>query len=71
VDEVVPACERQRVRARDDRERVDAVRGDDPDRDQEEEREPADRQAEEARSGEIDARAARRQEAFTSSQSLA
>jgi hypothetical protein len=45
VHEVVPAGERERVRPRDDREDVDAVEGDDRDRGEEEDAEPAERQA--------------------------
>ena len=84
VEEVVPGREREAVRAREERVDVEAVRGDDRDRDDEEDDEPGERQAEQARRRQVEPqppaapgslgrveRASARQEAFTSSHSFA
>ena len=53
-DEVTPCIERHRMRAARDREGVDAVRRDDPDRHDEEDDEPGDRKAEQGRRSQIE-----------------
>ncbi len=55
--EVPPRLEGDRVRPRKDRERVEAVRRNDPDRDEEEDDEPGNRQAQQARAGQVEPRA--------------
>ena len=78
MQQLAPAGERERMVRRHDRERVDAVRADDRDRHDEEDDEPAERQAEQPRRREVEADPAAaahagvvRQLAFTSSHSLA
>jgi hypothetical protein len=56
VHEFIPAIERQRMLARVDRERIEAVRGDDANRNQEKDDEPRQGQAEQGRRGQVDAR---------------
>jgi hypothetical protein len=70
VRERAPRVEREPVRAREQRIDVEAVRRDDRNRDDEEDDEPGDRKAEQARRRRVEPRAPR-YEAFTSSQSFA
>ena len=57
MQEVVPGLEREAVRAREERVDVEAVGGDDRDRHDEEEGQPGERQAEQARRRQVEPQA--------------